>query len=49
MKELKEAFRKDAEKGVFLDGIKRMITHISGQNVVNMNKYTENMTSLVMS
>ena len=42
-------FKKEAEQGVLLDGLERLITKISGQNVDNMNKYTENMTSFVTS
>ena len=49
LKNLKEVFRKEAEQGVLLDGLERLITKISGQNVDNMKKYTENMTMLVTS
>ena len=46
---LKVDFRKEAEQSVLLDGLQRLITQISGQNVDNMNKYTESMTTLVTS
>ena len=49
MATLKADYRKGAEQGVLLDGLQRLITQISGQNVDNMNKYTENMTTLVTS
>ena len=49
LKNLREVFCKEAEQGVLLDGIERLIMKISGQNVENMNKYTENMTTLVSS
>ena len=43
----KADFKKEAEQGVLLDGLERLITKISGQNVDNINQYTENMTTLV--
>ena len=46
---LKADFRKEAEQSVLLDGLQRLITQVSGQNVDNMNRYTENMTTLVTS
>ena len=46
---LKEDYKKEAEQSVLLDGLTRLITQISGQNVDNMNYYMENMTSLVTS
>ena len=46
---LKEKYKKEAEQNVFLDGIKHLITQILGQNVSNINKYKENMTTLVQS
>ena len=49
LKNLKEVVHKEAEQGVLLDGLERLITKISGQNVDNMNKYIENMTMLVTS
>ena len=35
---LKTDFQKEAEQGVLLDGLQRLITQISGQNVDNMNR-----------
>ena len=35
---LKADFKKEAEQGVLLEGLERLITMISGQNVDNMNK-----------
>ena len=46
---LKEDYKKEVEQSVLLDGLTRLITQISGQNVDNMNCYAENMTSLVTS
>ena len=46
---LKQDFRKEVEQSVLLDGITRLINEISGQNVINMNKYMENMKMLVSS
>ena len=34
---------------MLLDGLERLITKISGQNVDNINRYTDNMTALVTS
>ena len=45
LKILKEEFKKDLEQGVFLDGMTKLIN----LNTENMNKQTENMTSLVTS
>ena len=47
IKTLKETFCKEQEQGVLLDGLERLITRISCQNVSNM--YTENMMTLVTS
>ena len=46
---LKADFRKEAEQSALLDGLQRLVTQISGQNVKNMNKYAENMMTLVSS
>ena len=45
----KDALRKEQEDGVLLNCLERLITKISGQNIDNINKYTENMTTLVSS
>ena len=42
---LKEEFKKDLEQGVLLDGLMKLIN----SNTENMNKQTENMTSLIIS
>ena len=34
---------------MLLDGLERLLTKISGQNINNMNPYTENMMTLVTS
>ena len=46
---IKADYRKEAEQSVLLDGLERLITKISGQNVDNINRYTDNMTALVTS
>ena len=46
---LKADFRKEAEQTVLFDSLQKLNTQISGQNVDNMNKYTENMMTLVTS
>ena len=46
---LKADFHKEAKQSVLLDGLERLITKISGQNVENMNKYSKNMMTLVPS
>ena len=45
MKILKEEFKKDLEQGVLSEGLTKLIN----SNTENMNKQTENMTSLVTS
>ena len=45
----KDVLRKESEEGVLLNGLKKLIMKISGQNTDNMNKYIENMTNLVSS
>ena len=42
---MKEEFKKDIEQGVLLNGLTKLIE----SNTQNMNKQTENMTSLVNS
>ena len=49
VKAWKETLRKEHEEGVLLKGLERLDTKISGQNTDNMNKYTENMNTLVSS
>ena len=34
---------------MLLDGLERLLTKISGQNIDNMNRYTENIMTLVTS
>ena len=46
---LKADFRKEAEQSVLLDGLDRLFSKISGQNMENMSRYNENMTTLVAS
>ena len=46
---MKADYKKEVDQSVLLDGLQRLITQISGQNVDNMNRYTENMTILVTS
>ena len=46
---LKEDYKKEGEQSILLNGLTRLITQISGQNVDNMNRYIENMISLVTS
>ena len=36
LKELKETYRKEAKQGVLLDGLERVLTKITDQNVNNM-------------
>ena len=48
MKVWKETLGKEHE-GVLLKDLERLVTKISGQDANNMNKYTENMTTLVSS
>ena len=45
----KETLGKEHEEGVLLKDLERLVTKISGQDADNMNKYTENMTTLVSS
>ena len=47
MKVWKETLCKEHEEGVLLKDLERLVTKISGQDADNMNKYTENMTTLV--
>ena len=47
VKAWKDVLWKEQEEGVLLNGLERLILKISGQNTDNMNKYTENMTTLV--
>ena len=49
MKAHKDILRKEQEEDVLLNGLERLIMKISGQNIDNMNKYTEIMTTLVSS
>ena len=49
MKVWKETLCKEHEEGVLLKDLERLVTQISGQDADNMNKYTENMTTLVSS
>ena len=49
MKVWKETLCKEHEEGVLLKDLERLVTKISGQDTDNMNKYTENMTTLVSS
>lgn len=49
MKVWKETLCKEHEEGVLLKDLERLVTKISGQDADNMNKYTENMTTLVSS
>ena len=49
MKVWKETLRKEHKEGVLMNGLDRLVTKISGQDADNMNKYTENMTTLVSS
>ena len=49
VKAWKDVLRKEAEEGVLLNGLEKLITKISGQNIDNMNKYTENFMTLVSS
>ena len=46
---IKEINRKDTEQEVLLEGLERLMTKISSQNVDNMTTYNENMTVLVQS
>ena len=47
VKAWKDVLQKEQEEGVLLNGLERLISKIGGQNTDNMNKYTENMTTLV--
>ena len=47
VKAWKDVLQKEQEEGVLLNGLERIISKINGQNTDNMNKYTENMTTLV--
>ena len=49
MKVWKETLWKEHKEGVLLKDLERLVTKISGQDADNMNKYTENMTTLVSS
>ena len=49
MKVWKETLCKEHEEGFLLKDLERLVTKISGQDADNMNKYTENMTTLVSS
>ena len=49
MKVWKETLCKEHKEGVLLKDLERLVTKISGQDADNMNKYTENMTTLVSS
>ena len=49
MKAKKEVLCKEHEEGVLLKGLERLVTKISGQNIDNMNQYTENIPTLVSS
>ena len=49
MKVWKETLCKEHEEGVLLKDLERLVIKISGQDTDNMNKYTENMTTLVSS
>ena len=42
---LKCDFKKEAEDGLLLCGLKGLILQISGQNTENKNKYTKNMNT----
>ena len=49
MKVWKETLCKEHEEGVLLKDLERLVTKISEQDADNMNKYIENMTTLVSS
>ena len=49
MKVWKETLCKEHKEGVLLKDLERLVTKISEQDADNMNKYTENMTTLVSS
>ena len=49
MKVWKETLCKEHKEGVLLKDLERLVTKISGQDADNMNRYTENMTTLVSS
>ena len=46
---LKADFKKETEESLIFDGLQRLVTHISGQNTENINRYTENMNTMVAS
>ena len=46
---IREIAKKDSEQEVLLEGMERLVTKISSQNVENMNLYNMNMTVLVNS
>ena len=46
---LKSDFRKEAEDSLILDGLRKLLLQISGQNALNINKYSENMSAIVPS
>ena len=47
MSTLKEEYKKEAEQNVLLDGIEHLLTQILGQNISHINKYNDNIMTLV--
>ena len=47
LKLIKENTKKDAKEDILLEGLERLMTNISNQNMYNMKTYNENMMTLV--